>query len=306
MIYKKLNENIITMTYKEFTNWCNDRAIDGRWGYSEASECISIINEINGIPFWKRNKYWRENYEFDIIDKIINKTNKIINEYEEKMRILHDTENCKRVFDSKKNDINLITDNLNNIKLSNIDFTVYEFMSFTDNRTYYNQGIILDTFKLIDTIRIILQYSNKYILNNNYSENYLYYNLKKLANQDFKVLYGSDTLSEILYFQFDENLIKSEINIFEFITNYIIDNHNDYNFIINDSKAELIEHIKNCIKDSDDLNIVDFTKPFLTLEIELNEDDYLLIRFPSDIRLVSFFKQDTYNNFKEYFENNKL
>lgn len=311
MTYKRLNENIITMSYKEFTNWCNDRSTDGKWGYSEASECISAINEINKLPFWKRNKYWSEKYEFDILDRIVNKTNKIINSYNDITYVNESNINQNKKLSSYN--LDFIIKNLNEINLNNAsnllnyntDFSIYEFMSYTKDRQYYNSGKNLDIFKLVDTLCMILHYSNKYICNKTYSESYLFYTLLNLAKKDSKILYESDTMSEILYFQFDEDLIKSEMNIFEFIADYIIDNHEDNRYIINHSREELIGHVKDCIGDSDDLNIVDFTKPFLTLEIELNEDDYLLIRFPSDIRLVSFFKQDKYNTFKEYFDNNK-
>lgn len=38
-----------TMTYKEFLEYCNDRACDGRWGFDEAVTCLSVIDEINAI-----------------------------------------------------------------------------------------------------------------------------------------------------------------------------------------------------------------------------------------------------------------
>jgi hypothetical protein len=39
------------MKFKEFTNWCNERACDGYWGMSEAITCINLINEIMKIQF---------------------------------------------------------------------------------------------------------------------------------------------------------------------------------------------------------------------------------------------------------------
>lgn len=65
---KKLSE----MTYEEFSNYCEDRACDGRWSFEEAIACIDIINEINKIkvkPFGitsrirtkqAREKAWQE------------------------------------------------------------------------------------------------------------------------------------------------------------------------------------------------------------------------------------------------------
>ena len=37
------------MTYKEFKDYCNERACDGRWSMFEAMSCISIICEIDDI-----------------------------------------------------------------------------------------------------------------------------------------------------------------------------------------------------------------------------------------------------------------
>lgn len=37
------------MTYKEFKDYCNERACDGKWSFDEALKCISIIKEIDAI-----------------------------------------------------------------------------------------------------------------------------------------------------------------------------------------------------------------------------------------------------------------
>lgn len=57
------------MTYREFQNWCNDRACDGRWGIQDAMMCIQVLEIINTTPFWKRNKVWKE-FE-PLIDKFM-------------------------------------------------------------------------------------------------------------------------------------------------------------------------------------------------------------------------------------------
>lgn len=44
------------MKFKEFVNWCNERACDGCLGMLEAIACINLINEIMKIQFWKREK----------------------------------------------------------------------------------------------------------------------------------------------------------------------------------------------------------------------------------------------------------
>lgn len=46
------------MTYKEFREWCNERACDGCWGAREAIFCCEIMARINRLPFWKRKKAW--------------------------------------------------------------------------------------------------------------------------------------------------------------------------------------------------------------------------------------------------------
>lgn len=60
------------MKFKEFVNWCNERACDGCWGMLETIACINLINEIMKIQFWKREKIWKENYEQQVLEEIIN------------------------------------------------------------------------------------------------------------------------------------------------------------------------------------------------------------------------------------------
>ena len=67
------------MTYKEFKNWCNNRACDGCWGMKEAIICIGIIQEIEIMPFWKRNKRWKE-LEKDVVTTLVEPINKKIEE----------------------------------------------------------------------------------------------------------------------------------------------------------------------------------------------------------------------------------
>ena len=68
------------MKFKEFTNWCNERARDGCWGMPEAIACIKLINEIMKIQFWKREKIWKENYEQQVLEEIINPIEKKLEE----------------------------------------------------------------------------------------------------------------------------------------------------------------------------------------------------------------------------------
>ena len=46
------------MTYKEFRDFCNRRAADGRWGLSQAITCIRVLDiiEDNNKGFFKKRK----------------------------------------------------------------------------------------------------------------------------------------------------------------------------------------------------------------------------------------------------------
>lgn len=70
------------MKFKEFVNWCNERACDGCWGMLVAIACINLINEIMKIQFWKREKIWKENYERQVLEEIINPIEKKLEEME--------------------------------------------------------------------------------------------------------------------------------------------------------------------------------------------------------------------------------
>ena len=60
----------------------NERACDGCWGMLEAIACINLINEIMKIQFWKREKIWKENYERQVLEEIINPIEKKLEEME--------------------------------------------------------------------------------------------------------------------------------------------------------------------------------------------------------------------------------
>ena len=68
------------MKFKEFANWCNQRASDGCWGSIEAIICCRICIIIYDKPFWKREKFWKEYYEKNIVSQIVESTNKKIKE----------------------------------------------------------------------------------------------------------------------------------------------------------------------------------------------------------------------------------
>ena len=46
------------MRYREFVDWCNQRAANGEWGMSEAIKCIATIGIIRKEPFWRREAVW--------------------------------------------------------------------------------------------------------------------------------------------------------------------------------------------------------------------------------------------------------
>jgi hypothetical protein len=68
------------MTFKEFDEWCNERACDGCWGMVTALVCIDILENVKKVPFWKRRKYWESEYEKRVLDEIVNPIEKKIEE----------------------------------------------------------------------------------------------------------------------------------------------------------------------------------------------------------------------------------
>lgn len=68
------------MKFKEFINWCNERTCDGYWGMLTAMACIDLIGEVKKVPFWKREKIWKENYEQQVLEEIINPIEKKLEE----------------------------------------------------------------------------------------------------------------------------------------------------------------------------------------------------------------------------------
>lgn len=71
------------MKFKEFKDWCNDRACDGRWGMVASISCIEIMGQVNSQPFWKRERKWQElNTEYEIENSIVIPINNKIAELE--------------------------------------------------------------------------------------------------------------------------------------------------------------------------------------------------------------------------------
>lgn len=59
------------MKFKKFISWCNTRAADGCWDYVTAVYCINIIEEVGKERWWRREKYWKQNYEKSVVKDVI-------------------------------------------------------------------------------------------------------------------------------------------------------------------------------------------------------------------------------------------
>lgn len=71
------------LTYKEFRDWCDQRACDRCWGIQAAIICLDVVVTVNKKPFWKREKFWKENFEQDVLKGIVEPIEKKIRELEE-------------------------------------------------------------------------------------------------------------------------------------------------------------------------------------------------------------------------------
>lgn len=68
------------MKYKEFRAWCNQRSADSCWSMMTAMFCIHVIEEVKKIPFWKRERIWKEKYEEEIMRDVVKPIEKKIEE----------------------------------------------------------------------------------------------------------------------------------------------------------------------------------------------------------------------------------
>ena len=64
------------MTYKEFCNWCNERACDGRWGMALAASCSECISDCQKKIWFKREKYFQKEYS-ESVERVMKYWNKI-------------------------------------------------------------------------------------------------------------------------------------------------------------------------------------------------------------------------------------
>lgn len=68
------------MTFKQFVEWCNQRACDGCWGFIEAMQCIEVMRDVRAYPFWKREKAWKYHHMHNTVVEIVSQTNRKIAE----------------------------------------------------------------------------------------------------------------------------------------------------------------------------------------------------------------------------------
>ena len=90
------------MTFKEFNEWCNCRACDGRWSANTSIYCMAICRKISALPFWKREKAWDEVKDFieKEIVQVIDKKIALIRASEQKMN-----ESTKRIRGEYRTDL---------------------------------------------------------------------------------------------------------------------------------------------------------------------------------------------------------
>lgn len=63
------------MKYKEFVNWCNERACDGWWGMDLTMLCIGVMQDIIKEFFWEKVKAWRKHELYEYICQHISQIN---------------------------------------------------------------------------------------------------------------------------------------------------------------------------------------------------------------------------------------
>lgn len=68
------------MKFKEFSEWCNQRAADGCWGYAEALACSRCLDEVYKKPWWKREKIWQNLPNRPLLEKYVDYVNSLITE----------------------------------------------------------------------------------------------------------------------------------------------------------------------------------------------------------------------------------
>ena len=67
------------MTFKEFSDWCHERACDGCWGMGTALYCCEVVTNIYKLRRRRREKAWQEiNERENIVEDIVKPINQKI------------------------------------------------------------------------------------------------------------------------------------------------------------------------------------------------------------------------------------
>ena len=66
------------MTFKEFATWYEQRNCNGHLSALEKIGCSCIIEIVHKKWFWKREKFWKDNYASDVMELVVNPIEKKI------------------------------------------------------------------------------------------------------------------------------------------------------------------------------------------------------------------------------------
>ena len=68
------------VSFRQFVQWCNERACDGCWGIGTAAICIGVMEDVKARPRREQNKFWLENFEEEVRTQVIEPINAKIKE----------------------------------------------------------------------------------------------------------------------------------------------------------------------------------------------------------------------------------
>lgn len=73
------------MTLRQFRQWCNERACDGRWAENDVKFCIELLDAFDRMPWWKRRMVWNK-VAFKIMVEVVYPINRKIEETDNLMK----------------------------------------------------------------------------------------------------------------------------------------------------------------------------------------------------------------------------
>lgn len=82
-----------SMTFKQFSAWCNERAADGQWGMDTAIRCSTVCSELHEVFFLWREKTWKAKFEAEMLE--------IVNDIEHKIELAKEGK-LKEEMDAKR------------------------------------------------------------------------------------------------------------------------------------------------------------------------------------------------------------